>query len=374
MKSVFMCVNYPQYNMAIGISKKINMQIETFKKLGFDVYYSQYLENGVAICHDGKVIESRVYNNIRLNNVLRRFRLLSFCKSFIENKHFTLGFIRWDPIDSLFLQVLDNLDKSCDKVLIDFHGYFPGYAGKGIKGKYTQITTKMNGDKLAKYVDFGLVELKADNVFGVKTLPTDTSIDVNKYQPHSYSGSKSELHIISVSNETIYHGYDRLIMGIAAYNKKNIKGRIVRLHLVGKMTDKTVKLINQLGVNDSVILYGYKSGDELNAIYDSCNIAAGPLAPHRIGGKQGTGIKTKEYFAIGIPYFYAGNELLVPKDYKYTLCVEDNESPIDINKIFDFYDSISEDNEMSENMRDFAREKFSCFKTFKTALIELGFA
>ena len=279
--------------MAIGISKKINMQIETFKKLGFDVYYSQYLENGVAICHDGKVIESRVYDNIRLNNVLRRFRLLSFCKHFIANKHFTLGFIRWDPVDSLFLQVLDNLDKSCDKVMMDFHGYFPGYTGKGIKGKYTQITTKMNGDKLAKYVDYGLVELKADNVFGVKTLPTDTSIDVNKYKPHSYNGSKSELNIISVSNETVYHGYDRLIMGIAAYNKKNMKGRIVRLHLVGKMTDKTVKLINRLGVNDSVILYGYKSGDELNAIYDSCNIAAGPLAPHRIGGKQGTGIKTK---------------------------------------------------------------------------------
>ena len=59
MKSVFMCVNYPQFNMAIGISKKINMQIETLKRLGFDVYYSEYLEDGIAICHDGEIIKKR---------------------------------------------------------------------------------------------------------------------------------------------------------------------------------------------------------------------------------------------------------------------------------------------------------------------------
>lgn len=85
MKTIFMCVNYPQYNKAIGISKKIQMQINTFAKLGFDVYYSEYLQDGVAICHDEQIIKKIQYQNLKLNNILRRFRLLHFCNKFLQN-------------------------------------------------------------------------------------------------------------------------------------------------------------------------------------------------------------------------------------------------------------------------------------------------
>ena len=366
-----MCVNYPQFNMAIGISKKINMQIETLKSLGFDVYYSEYLEDGIAICHDGEIIEKKIYKNKKLNGFLRRFRLLYECNHFLIGKHFNLGFIRWDPVDSLFLKVLYNLNRSCDKVIMDFHGYFPNYSGRGLKGKYTKITTNLNGHKMASYIDYGIVELKNTEVFGIRTLPTDTSIDVDNYQPHRYIGNSNELNLISVSNETAYHGYDRIIRGIYEY-KKNDNSRTVKLHLVGKMTEKTKGLIDKYNLNNEVILYGYQSGNELQKIYEKCNIAVGPLAPHRVGGKQGTGIKTKEYFAVGIPYFYAGNELLVPDDYKYVLKLKANDSAIDINEIIDFYDSIKEDSKIVDEMRNFARNNYSCKKTFITVLNEIG--
>lgn len=359
--------------MVIGISKKIKMQIETLKYLGFDVYYSKYTSNGVAICHDEDVVLEKTYRNERINNYMRRFRLLALCRAYLSssNKNFDLGFIRWDPVDSLFLSVLKCLDKSCKKVLMDFHGYFPEYAGKGIKGKYTQITTKINGNKMSKYVDFGLVELKDKSVFGIKTLPTDTSINVDNYSEHRYCGPDNEINMVSVSNETAYHGYDRIISGLYQYQKEG-NSIPVRIHLVGKMSDKTIQMISKLGLKDDVILYGYKTGTELTEIYNHCNLAIGPLAPHRVGGKQGTGIKTKEYFAIGIPYFYAGNELLVPRDYKYAMQIEANDEPININNIIEFYNSVRDVENLSSDMRAFAREHFSCEKTFRVALTEIG--
>jgi len=367
-----MCVNYPQYNKAIGISKKISMQINTFKKLGFDVYYSVYLEDGVAICHDGQIIQKQIFRNLKMHRVLRRFRLLNLCIEYLENNTFSLGFVRWDPVDRLFLKVLLYLDKQCDKVIMDFHGYFPGYSGKGIKRIYTKYTTKLNGKKMAKYVDLGFVELKRSKVFGIKTLPIDTCIDVDNYEPHSYQLSRNEINMISVSNETIYHGYDRIINGIANYI--NSRGEVpVTLHLVGNMTQKTIALIKKLNLNKYVKLYGYKTGSELTQIYNMCNIGVGPLAPHRVGGKEGTGIKTKEYFAIGLPYVYAGNELLVPNDFKYAYKIVANDIPVRIEEIAYFYNSIKNDKGIEENMRDFARAHYSCEKAFQTALNELQF-
>ena len=138
------------------------------------------------------------------------------------------------------------------------------------------------------------------------------------------------------------------------------------------MSSETVKLISKLGVENQVILHGYQSGEALNKIYSQCNIGVGPLAPHRIGGKEGTGIKTKEYFAIGLPYFYAGQELLVPDDYPYVLKMQSDESPININTVVAFYNKIKNDSSMQENMREFAKEHYSWEKIFTKALNVIG--
>ena len=80
----------------------------------------------------------------------------------------------------------------------------------------------------------------------------------------------------------------------------------------------------------------------MDAIFDKCNIALGPLAQHRIE-KKDTGLKTKEYFARGICYLYTGNEVKIDSDYPYILQLEDNEDLIDFKKVISFYDGINED-------------------------------
>ena len=137
------------------------------------------------------------------------------------------------------------------------------------------------------------------------------------------------------------------------------------------MSDKTKKLIQKLNLEKYIFLYGYQSGRELEKIYNMCNIGIGPLAPHRVGGKEGTGIKTKEYFAIGLPYFFAGQELLVPENYRYALKIESDDSPVDIQKIFNFYETVKDDKNIQENMRNFANEHYSWKTIFKTALANM---
>lgn len=369
MKRLFMCVNYPLNNPSIGLSKKIKMQIEAFESLGYDVFYSAYIENGVAIFHKNEILLKQNYKSQTLNNLLRRFQLMHLCKRFIKTQRFKLGFLRWDAVDKTFLDIVKLLDKNCDKVLMDCHGYFKGYNIPGLKGYYTKYMTILNSNKLSKYIDFCLTESKNNQVFNIPAMCIDTGITIDNYKLHQYMGDKNELNMISVATETIYHGYDRIIQGLYEF-KKNHKEKVY-LHFVGKVSDKTKKLIYQLNLENYIFLYGYQNGKNLEKIYTMCNIGIGPLAPHRVGGKEGTGIKTKEYFAIGLPYFFAGQELLVPENYQYIMKIESSDSPIDIQKIFEFYNTIKNDSNMQKNMRDFARKHYSWTTILKTALMNL---
>ena len=118
-----------------------------------------------------------------------------------------------------------------------------------------------------------------------------------------------------------------------------------------------------------MLQYGFLAGKQLDDVYKLCNIGVGPLAPHRNGGKEGTGIKTKEYFAIGLPYFYAGNELKVPENYPYILKLESNDEPIDIERVLVFYETLKDDRKAQESMRDFARKNFQWDEVFRSAII-----
>lgn len=371
MNRLFMCVNYPLYNGSVGISKKIRTQKETFEKIGYEVVYSAYIKDGVAILEKNKIAMKKQYKRNKLNEQLRRFYLMDICVEYLRNHSFDVGFVRWDAADGHFLKALSWMRKSCTKVLMDFHGYFPAYNPSTFKGKYTRFFTKINGKQLRKYVDYGLTETKNNTLFGIDTMPIDTGINVDEYEPHKYCGDRNIINLISVANETKYHGYDRVLYGLSDYYHQN-GIPVINIHLVGKMTPKTCKLIKKLQIEDHVFLYGYQSGQKLMQIYNSCNIGIGPLAPHRTGGKEGTGIKTKEYFAIGLPYFYAGEELLVPNGYPYILKFRPDDSHINLQRVVDFYYRIKDKPELVDHMREFARENYSWEKIFRRALYEMG--
>lgn len=368
MKSVFMCVNYPKYNPAIGISKKIKSQIEAFRNIGYNVTYSAYENNAIAIYNNNdEIVVSYTYPTQICIGLTRRFFLMSSCKIFLKNYKFDLGFVRWDAVDISFVSVLKQMRKSCKNTLMDFHGYFPNMKPIRIKTHYAFWTTQLFGQKLKKYITYGIGETKCKQLFGINLLTIDTGINVDDYEAHKYNGDPEELNLISVANETPYHGYDRIIKGLWNYYKLNPSVK-VHLHLVGKMSKQTTQLIEALNLSDVIHLYGYQSGETLNKIYNKCNMGVGPLAPHRIGGKEGTGIKTKEYFALGLPYLYAGEELLVPEGYMFVHKFKAEDKPIDINELLIFWKSYRNDENVRYSMREFARIHYSWVNIFNNVL------
>lgn len=360
---IFMFVNYTPSDRSIGITKKISSEIKALRELGHEVFYTAYINHGVGVFDDSDNLiykRSFLLKFKALELFGRYFLLINTCNSYFDNNNpsFDLFYGRLSAPNNQFMNLLRNVKNRGCKVYFESLAYFPGMKFKSIKGKYIVKMMEKNGPKFRDVVDKFLTEGDFSDFYGVKAESMKMGVETSSILPHCYIGSKDELNLISVSNETSYHAYDRLIRSLKSYYDNG--GQLtVNIHLVGTVLNSTKKLIDDLSLQDRVVVYGKQFGKNLDSIYDKCNMGVGPLGQHRIGGKKDTGLKTKEYFAKGLPYFYSGQEMKELENYKYVYQVSADELLININELWNFYCSYKDDENVVKEMRLFSINNFS---------------
>lgn len=363
MANVFMLVNYTPADASTGITKKIRAQIQALRRMGHSVTYTAYVDGGVAVFdnQDVQVAMGRHPIGNRKYVALTRYSLLlKTAQKYVQSgkQQFAYCYGRISAPNGRYLKFLQTLKNQGAKIVIEALSYFPGVRPKALKSKYIAFYLNKNKKKLACVIDKFVTEGEVPDFFGIPTEKGKIGVDTEALRKHTYLGSDEELNLITVATEREYHGYDRLVKSYLAYKASGGKAKL-RIHLVGELYDSTKKLIEESNCQENVIAHGRVSGDPLFEIYNQCNLGIGPLGQHRIGGKKDTGLKTKEYFGIGLPYIYSGVEEDVPGDYPYIFQVPSDESMIDFDAVWKFWVSIRTDAQRADNMRTFAREVFS---------------
>lgn len=371
--NIFLFVNYTPDDKSIGITKKISSEIKALREMGHFVTYTAYKSDGIYIFNNNNDVVYKKqfrFKNKFIISFLRYFVLLKTIKKYINcsNNSYDLLYARLLPLTKGFFEIIRSFKNNKSKVVVESLAYFPGIKFRSIKGKYISFLLKKNGPRLKGLVDTVLTEGHLDSFYGVSDIrEMSMGVQTDEIVPHRYEGKKDELHLISVANEMPYHAYDRVIKSLRNFYLSN-KKRKVFIHLVGLMTKKTIRMINRFHLDNYVLLYGKKSGIELDEIYKKCNLGLGPLGQHRVGGKKDTGLKTKEYFARGIPYIYSGEEPTVPANYPYVLSIPSDESDIDFDCVWDFYISYRDNENVVSEMRKFAFEHYSWIEIMKKAI------
>lgn len=166
--------------------------------------------------------------------------------------------------------------------------------------------------------------------------------------------NKNVLDILCVANVSRWHGLDRLLRGIAAYDGTSN----VILHIAGDgpELDNLKKLANELDIADRVVFHGFMMGKALDALFDKCHIAVGSLGIHRKGLMQTSELKAREYCARGIPYVIACADPDFPDDFPYIFRLSASESPIDIDQVLTFAQAVCIDPDHPQQMRRYAEE------------------
>lgn len=360
----------------LGPRRKILGHIKAFKESGIDL---ELVEN--PFCLSGP---------IRSNFLLRQL----VCRlpfTYVYSKHqyeerFTgadVFYIRFIAGDRAFIRFLKQLRENNPqaKILLELPDY-PTTWYMTTSWLYTLLYIPIiikdwkAGREYKKYVDRIVIPHQVDSAFDIQVLRFENGIDVRNIRCRKPEET-DVVRMIAVAGMNISHGYDRLIEGMKDYYAQGGE-REIELHMVGGKAEpgnelsRYQDLCKKYHLEKRIIFYGEKVGEELDNIYDKCNLAVGSLGKYRIGYQTSGDLKIREYLAKGLPVITGSKtDVFEKEDFPYYLEFENNGTPIDVHKVIEFYDNVYTQKDscaVNNEIRDFAIRNCDMKKNLKNVI------
>lgn len=323
-----------------GISKKISYQLEAFKANGHETHLCYMDENGSK----RRLVDDTViadYGNGKKGKILKRIEFGSIVNYAIDHQ-IELVYIRSNHNANPFtINMVKRMKRKSMKVVMEIptYPYDQEYFDKWMQRQLIQ--DKIFRNLLAKQLNAIVTFSQEKIIFGQQTIRISNGIDFDSVKMRKgCHHPANELHLIGVAEIHRWHGFDRLIKGLANYytTPKEIQ---VYFHVVGYFFSpieeaEILKMIETNHLEPYVILYGKKHGEELDKIFDQCDFGIGSLGRHRVGITDIKTLKNREYAARGIPFVYSENDTDFDKK-PYVLKMPADETAIHIEDIIYFY-------------------------------------
>lgn len=338
MKALF--VIFHGFDPNNGISKKISYQVDALKACNMEVHLCYMDEHSTK----KRLVDECViadYGNGLLSKIKKRIEFSSITKYAKENG-IRFVYIRSNHNANPFtIKMVKQMKRARMKVVMEIptFPYDSEYEAQGISRQIFQ--DKFFRNRLAKQLDAIVTFSDYEEIFGQRTIRISNGIDFNNVKiKTTINDTSKELNLIGVAEIHEWHGFDRLVKGLAQYYSQP-QNYIVKFHVVGYFFSaegeaEFKKIISDNNMENYVILHGKKHGEELDNIFDQCDFGVGSLGRHRVGIQRIKTLKNREYAARGIPFVYSETDS--DFDQKpYVLKVPADESPININTIIRFY-------------------------------------
>jgi len=214
------------------------------------------------------------------------------------------------------------------------------------------------------YVDKIVTYSEHKYIHGVETIGINNGIDIFTISPKEKIDFNKQLQVIAVASIKFWHGYDRFIEGMKIYYEKDRSIKVI-FNIVGDgpELESLKELVAKYNLQKFVVFHGPKFANDLDTIFNSSHVALGTLGLHRIHLFQASPLKSREYCARGIPFIQSGDSKDIPNDFKYVHYVPQNDSPIIIEDLINFYSNIVGNfPNYNREIRDFAEKNLTWIK------------
>ncbi len=327
-----------------GISKKISYQVEALRSCGLEVHLCYMEEDDTK----RRLIDDTViadYGKGVVSKIRKRIEFGAIAKWSIDND-IDLVYIRSNNNANLFtIHMVKKMKEAGMKVVMEIptYPYDQEYESQGIGRQIFQ--DKLFRRRLAQELDAIVTFSDYDTIFGQRTIRISNGIDFSIIPIKQQQNDTShELRLIGVAEIHQWHGFDRIVKGLAEYYRQPRQYKVT-FHVVGyffSAEDEAIfkKILSDYQMEPYVVLHGKQHGEALNQLFDACDFGIGSLGRHRVGIQKIKTLKNREYAARGIPFVYSETDSDFD-DKPYVLKVPADESPVSICDIIRFYQSLS---------------------------------
>ena len=266
MKILFLI--FHGFDPSNGISKKISYQLDAFKANGHEAHLC-YMDESIS---KRRIVDDKViiaYGDGRKGKILKRTEFSSIVNYAIKER-IDFVYIRSNHNANPFtLHMVKQIKRAGLKVVMEIptYPYDQEYFNKSMRRQLIQ--DKLFRKLFAKQLDAIVTFAEEDFIFGQRTIKISNGIDFNSVRIKRESNHpQNELHLIGVAEIHRWHGFDRVIQGLANYYAKP-RDLKVHFHIVGYFfspveKDEITRLIEENNLAPYIILYGKKHGEELD--------------------------------------------------------------------------------------------------------------
>lgn len=353
-----------------GVRNKIFGQLNVFKNHFDAVYYSMISDENMLLFNGENIIQQNIKKNTHPSNrINNRSSYYAEITSFLNKEHIKYLYIRYNFSCPFFLLFLKKCKKMGVEILLEFPTY--PYIGEIKRNKPVLIIDWFFAKFLFKYVNRIITFSNHDVIYRVPTIKIANGIDLANIKLKTKGNyEENVINLIAVANINRWHGYDRIIEGLYKYYSKpqNIKVKFTIVGL-GAELNNLKELVSKRHLEDKVIFKGFLTGKELDEEYEKANIGIISLGIHRINLKTVSTLKSKEYWARGLPMIKSyKDEELDNKVKEYILNFPSNDEPINIDEVIKFWNSFENNQSYLNLMRTTAENNVSWDKQLNLVL------
>lgn len=320
---------------SVGITKKIRAQIKAFENNGFDTAYTYISNNIFYVCKNNQPMALGKVGKLR--KLVANYYLYQYT----QNKKYPFVYSRYGLADLFYFKMLKQLYKNGSVNIIEIPTYpYDDERLPGIKWWLLYALDKLWRDKMHPYV-YRIATYSRDKIiFNIPTIEIKNGIDFDMVTVRKPKDNGDEIHMLAVAGFTKAHAYDRMLVGLGQYYQNGGMRKIV-FHLVGagEPENEYHNIIQEYHIEEHCIFHGVKCGEELDQIYDCCDVGVESLGYFRIGVKISSSLKSREYAAKGLPFITACKSDMF-EDEEYILQIPADESPVNISDVVNFYDRL----------------------------------
>ena len=337
-----------QGRTSIGVSKKIDMQMEEFAQ--------HYDLKELEVPTPARPLLLRVLGLFPTASITRDYK-----KAFEELDDPDFLYVRRTVADKEYLKFWKDIkEKYPDcKIIIEIFTY-PYDKDDFAKWNAWPFYIKelIYRRNLKKYTDRFVTYTKDKEIFGVPTICTANGIKVENIAKvqGEYRGNKITL--IGVAYMQRHHGYERIIEGLREYYQNKDNRYIVELLLVGDGPEKPkyLELAEKYHLQNYIKFYATMSGKQLDEMYDASDIALASFGMYKLGVYELGALKTRECLAKGMPLITGCAIDVLDNDYPYVRNFPNNAQTVDIMEVVDFYENIKKKHHDKEKVAGIIRE------------------
>lgn len=322
-----------------GISNKITSQCDSLRRLGHqvDLCTLAHIDNKICYAIGDKPIVCHGGGNIgKISTYLRYSRL----SRYILDNGYDLVYVRYTHNASpLYNNMLRKLHKFGVKIIMEIPTYpYDDERAKSLFLRFKGTVEKKSRRSFYKYISRIVSYNQEKEIFGIKTINISNAINTSNIRlrdivPHD------GLAFLGVAVLDFWHGYDRLINGIADYyNSRKQPEENITFYIIGpgqRFIDSFNEIAKLHNIEKHVICLGPKSSNEMDYYFSIADLAIGCLGCHRKNIIRVKSLKNVEYAMRGIPFIYSEENADFDRQ-PYVMRVPADESPIDIEKLISF--------------------------------------